>query len=321
MDCLVITEFAMYPFSLNIRSMTEKRKGILLHAKTATKSAWAEVSPLPGFSQETLEEAEKQILALTQDLPLSLSDILQQTNLYPSVAFGLDSLQYHLYSSPPQLSTFPICAFLSADFQEMKRQIPHILSQRYKYVKIKISHLSKQEAHEILERLIGKIKIKIDLNRAWPLPEVLSFFQRYPQQTFEYIEEPVQNPRELIEFPYPFALDETLRENVKLPQLPFLRALIIKPMLMGSVSTILNTINSFNKLKPQIILSSSHESGVGLFHLCHLQQRCRISRHPLGVDTYRLIEKDILTHPHHIFHGALTLSALEVSDAATHSFM
>ncbi len=320
MDCLVITEFAMHPFSWNIRSLASKRKGLLLQAKTATKSAWAEVSPLPGFSQETLEEAEKQLLSLTQNLPLSLQSILHQTDLYPSVAFGLDSLQYYLHSSLPPLSSYPLCAFLSADFQEMKRQIPYILGQGYTCVKVKISHLSNQEAHQILEGLIGKIKIKIDLNRAWPLPKVLSFFERYPHETFEYIEEPVQSPRELIDFPYPFALDETLRENVKLPQLPFLRALIIKPMLMGSASTIQKTIDSFAAINPQIILSSSHESGVGLFHLCHLQHRCLISKHPLGVDPYRLIEKDILIHPHNISHGALTLSALEVSDAATHSF-
>jgi hypothetical protein len=34
--------------------------------------------------------------------------------------------------------------------------------------------------------------------------------------------------------------------------------------------------------------------------------------HPLGVDPYRFIEKDVLVNPHTIAHGKLTLSALEI---------
>ncbi len=317
MDCFVITELAIYPFSLRIRSLTKEKKGFLLHAKTKEKSAWAEVSPLPGFSQESLEEAEKELLFLQKKLPFSLEKVLQQYSLCPSVAFGLDSLCYTLSSCPSLPCTYPLCAFLSANFEEMKKQIPLIFSQGYEHVKVKISHLSCHEAHQILNLLIGKIKIKIDINRAWPLQTVLSFFERYSQETFEYIEEPVQNPQDLSRFPYPFALDETLRENIKLPHLPHLRALIIKPMLVGSAYTIQKIITSFADTMPQIVLSSSHESGVGLFHLCHLLQRCNIPMHPLGVDPYRFIENDVLNTPHIISQGKLTLSSLEISDATS----
>lgn len=312
MDCFVITELAIYPFSLRIQSLVKEKKGFLLHATTEKKSAWAEVSPLPGFSRESIDEAEKELHFLVRKLPFSIKEISQKYSFCPSVDFALDSLNYTLFSSPSDLPTYPLCAFLSASFEEMKKQIPIIISQGYEHVKVKISHLSSREAHEIFDLLIGKVKLKIDLNRAWPLPAVLSFFQNYTQETFEYVEEPVQTLEELSFFPYPFALDETLRENAVLPELPFLRALIIKPMLMGGADAINKALHAFTNIKPQIILSSSHESGVGLFHLCHLQQRCQIPMHPLGVDPYRFIEKDVLVNPHTIAHGKLTLSALEI---------
>jgi len=309
----IIRELKIHPFSLRIQSLTREKKGFLLHAKTKETSAWAEVSPLPGFSRESIELAKQQLLFLQKKVPFSLEEILKTQSLVPSVSFGLDSLNYALLFPLPALPSYPLCAFLSASFEEMKKQIPIIFSEGYKHVKVKLSHLSCDQAHQILELLVGKLQVKIDLNRAWTLQTALSFFQRYDKDTFEYIEEPLQKVEELPLFPFPFALDETLRENIKLPHLPWLRALIIKPMLMGSAHAITKKLEMFSDTKPRIVLSSSHESGVGLFHLCHLQQRCSIPMHPLGVDPYRFIEKDVLSTPHKISHGTLTLSALEIA--------
>jgi hypothetical protein len=152
MDCFVITELAIYPFSLRIQSLVKEKKGFLLHATAEKKSAWAEVSPLPRFSRESIEEAEKELYFLTQKLPFSIKEISQEYSFCPSVDFALDSLNYTLFSSPSDLPTYPLCAFLSASFEEMKKQIPIIISQGYEHVKVKISHLSSREAHETQNR-------------------------------------------------------------------------------------------------------------------------------------------------------------------------
>ena len=60
----------------------EQREGLLLH----WGSSWSEIAPLPGFSRETLAEAEQETIAF-------LSAFKQGKTIpvtYPSVQFGLD---------------------------------------------------------------------------------------------------------------------------------------------------------------------------------------------------------------------------------------
>jgi O-succinylbenzoate synthase len=74
----MIRELNIHPFSLRIRSLTAEKKGFLLEAKTETTSAWAEVSPLPGFSKESIEETKEQLFFLQKQIPFSLEEILEE---------------------------------------------------------------------------------------------------------------------------------------------------------------------------------------------------------------------------------------------------
>ncbi len=307
-----LEDFQITEFCLKVNAPFQMKKGLLLYAKTVDgKEAFAEVSPLPGFSIETFEEAKKQIESLQSKIIDSPLDALQRKNLLPSVAFGLDSLIYSLsYSN--SLASYPLCGFLSGTFKEMQNEIPFLLEEGYKHIKIKVSKLSFAEAHQVIERFIGKVVLKVDLNRAWSLKESLSFFNNYSLETFEYIEEPVSDIKDLLSFPYPIALDETLREDRSIPNLPNIKAFIIKPMLTGGLKEIQKMVDLAHFMNASVTLSSSYESGVGLFHLCSLLERAKIPVHPLGVDTHRLIDRDILLTPHRITKGILTLSPLEV---------
>ncbi len=314
---ILLEDFQVTKFTLQVRAPFQTKKGLLLYAKTVDgKEAFAEVSPLPGFSIETLEEAKQQLEALRKDIMDDPLEVLQKKNLLPSVAFGLDSLIYSL-SCTDSPSSYPLCGFLSGTFEEMQDEIPFLLNEGYKHIKIKVSKLSFDEAHKIIEMLLGKAVLKIDVNRAWSLNESLSFFSHYPLDAFEYIEEPVSDTNDLASFPYPIALDETLRENRSIPNLLSIKAFIIKPMLTGSLKEIQKLVDLAHLTKASAILSSSYESGVGLFHLCSLLKRAKIPVHPLGVDTHRLINQDILLRPHKIANGILTLSPIEVLDVAT----
>jgi O-succinylbenzoate synthase len=307
-----LDDFQVSEFLLKVKAPFQTKKGLLLYAKTVDgKEAFAEVSPLPGFSIETLEEAKKQLESLQRELIDSPLNTLLQKNLLPSVAFGLDSLIYSLSCSVSH-GSYPLCGFLNGTFEEMQNEIPFLLEEGYKHIKIKVSKLSFDEAHKIIEKLLGKAVLKIDVNRAWALKEALSFFSHYPLDAFEYIEEPVSNIHDLTSFPYPIALDETLRENRSIPNLPNIKAFIIKPMLTGGLKEIQKMVDLAHVIKASITLSSSYESGVGLFHLCSLLNRAKIPVHPLGVDTHRLIDQDLLLKPHKIANGILTLSSLEV---------
>lgn len=305
----MIFDLKLFRFTLKINGPLKEKKGILLYGKTKNgREAWSEVSPLPGFNVETLLEAERELLEIREQIngfaPL-------KKKLLPSVAFGLNSLT-HLLNDPNYIpfKSYPICGFLSGDFNEMQKQIPLLLQSGYTHIKVKIALLSFTEAHTIIQKLLGKVRLRIDVNRKWSLEESLLFFSNYRKNAFEYIEEPVPTFEDLLYFPYPTALDETLREEHKLISIPQIKALILKPMMSGDNSSIQKTIDFASQLKAKIILSSSHESGVGLFHLCALMDRLSLQMHPLGIDPYRLIEEDLLVNRHSINRGMITLSPL-----------
>ncbi len=186
------------------------------------------------------------------------------------------------------------------------------MQEGYQHIKLKVSQLTDDEAHKTIEQFLGKVRLKIDVNRAWSLEKALSFFSRYSPDAFEYIEEPVDDIKDLSAFPYPIALDETLREMVGVPALPQIKALIVKPMLTGGLESIQEIVSASKSMKARVVLSSSYESGVGLFHLCSLLSRAEIQLHPLGIDTYRLTDQDVLEKPHVLSGGRLYLSPLEV---------
>ncbi len=315
MGTLLILDFQVYPIALKIRAPIQEKKGLLLYAKNSNGDvAWAEVSPLAGFSIETLDEAKDQLNSLRKEILDPFFDITKKGGLYPSVAFGLDSLFYSLTHTVKKGTSYPVCAFLAGSFKEIESQIYFLLQEGYQHIKLKVAQLSFEEAHQVIEQLLGKVSLKIDVNRAWNLKKSLSFFSRYPLDAFEYIEEPVDDIKDLSFFPYPIALDETLREGFQPAGFPQIKALIVKPMLTGGLKSIQKIVDLSKQIKAQLVLSSSYESGVGLFHLCSLLDRAKIPLYPLGVDTYRLIHQDVLVKPHDFSGGRLLLSALEISD-------
>lgn len=307
----LIRDFHIEPFTLKINGPFQTRKGLLVYGEKLDGTlALSEISPLPGFSQESFEEAFDQIQSLKSFICQRPWEEISNESLLPSVAFGLESL----FSLPSQPKVYPVCGFLHGNFETMQKEIPLLLEEGYTSIKMKPSQLSLEEFHRVIEMLLGKTKLKIDLNRHWDLKKSLSFFERYPLDAFEYIEEPVNDSKDLPFFPYPTALDETLREGLSVIP-PQVKAFIIKPMLTGSLKSIQKWVDFAKKRNIQTMLSSSFESGVGLFHLCSLLERAQIPIHPLGVDNHRLIVQDVLKTPHVISKGHLHLSPLKVSHA------
>lgn len=308
----MLIDFQVFPFTLKIKAPIQEKKGILLYAKTQEgKEAWSEVSPLPGFSKETLDDAQKQIEDLSKEIFAFDVKSISRRKLYPSVEFGLDSLFYALKHTFDLSISYPVCALLTGTFRQVQDQLPILLEGGYQHVKLKVSNLTADEAHFIIGQLLGKVSLKIDVNRAWNLNRALSFFSRYPIDAFEYIEEPVDHIKDLSLFPYPIALDESLREGMGFPLLPQIKALIVKPMLTGGLRSLQKVVDLSKSINAQLVLSSSYESGVGLFHLCSFLSRAKIPLYPLGVDTYRLINKDVIEKPHTLDMGVLHLSPLQ----------
>jgi O-succinylbenzoate synthase len=161
------------------------------------------------------------------------------------------------------------------------------------------------QAKEVIDALKDRIRLRIDVNRKWSFKESLQFFSAYTFEDFDYIEEPMDQIEKLMDFPYPFALDETLQENQveSYVRLPHCSALVIKPTMIGGISA----IKKYQRFGKPLILSPCYESGVGIFHIAAIAKRLQLLDTHIGIDTYGFLKEDILNFPLQINGSKLTL--------------
>ena len=172
------------------------RNGILLERD----GQWAEASPLPGFSTETLDHV---VAALRGE----------QENP-PSLKFALHALECPL--------RFPMNVpwnFLALGNQkQILDQIEKAKAVDCRVVKIKVGRDTVESdivlIRNIHDRLPVGVRLRLDANQAWSFEEAVRFATGVGDLDWEYIEEPLQDPFRLEqlyrETGCKFALDETL---------------------------------------------------------------------------------------------------------------
>jgi len=219
---------------------------------------WGEVAPLPGFSNETLEEA--------------IADLIEgNDSSYPSVQWGRASAMLDLIN-PLEIESIPV----------------RTLHQD----KIKIGHLSLENA---IKKVESFEKAGVDMNQNWNLEDALKLAKRFP--FLEYFEEPLKSTEDHSQFPYPVALDESLRTSSS-PSYPNVKAHVIKPTLHGYPLP--------KKVKGvDFILSSSYESEIGIYQIAKLAFRLKIPLKPMGLGTCHLFDEPLFDESPQIINQRL----------------
>ncbi len=251
------------------------REGLLLNKN----DRWAEVAPLPGWSRETLAEALDQLRC-------------PRGPLYPSVAFGLEMLEAPPLKSPVSI---PVSALLMGTPAEILARAERAEKNGFTTAKVKIGHLDSLVAFDVITALKDRFRLRIDVNSKWDLKQSLNFFSRFPIDAFDYIEEPVSDPKDLVHFTHPIALDEFFDADFATP-----KALVFKPTLRGGPS-------SFPKTSLPCILSAAFESGVGIYQIASLVPLLGLPELPIGIDTYSYLEEDLLETPLSFSDGKIHL--------------
>ena len=181
----------------------------------------------------------------------------------------------------------PTYALLFGNDEEILLRASEIKKEGFTKAKVKLGHFTPAGAKKVIDSLGTDFEFRLDLNRQWTLDESLAFCSQYPKNHFNYIEEPCANPEELHQFPYPFALDETLREPYDLKpflSLEMLRALIVKP-------TLDTPIERFFNLGKEVVITSSFEGPVGIHQIQRLIARLPLNKNTHhGLDTLRYLE-------------------------------
>jgi len=299
-----ICDADIFPYAVPFQHRDEVRKGLIVALKGANQRiGWGEIAPLPHWSQESLDLAEKQIKEL---LPLLKKENfnLSSYTLYPSVHFGLESAIRQLNNDDCTPFSLPINGLLQGSFEEIVKTSQQLKDQHISTVKLKVSSLSFKEAKNLINYLKDHFILRIDVNRSWSFEESKYFFSQFNPDAFEYIEEPIKELDQLKHFPFPFALDESLKEL--LPdcfQYPFLKAVVIKPTMWGDLSF----LHSFKKKNIKIVLSSSYETGIGIYSIAQNAKHFSLLSHAHGLDTGRYLTQDLLFPSLEISRGQMYL--------------
>lgn len=258
--------------------------------------AVGDVAPLPKWSPETLKEAALQLdekISAIQSRSWTLDNWLgniHKLDLLPSVQFGVESALLELLSPLPPYKV-AVSALLMGSPREIMQQAEQRLKEGYRSAKLKVGNLSFSEALAVIQALKDKFFLRVDVNRAWSLQESLRFFEQFPLDAFEYVEEPFQNPKELASFTHPLAVDESFPDVLslgELDRLPNLKALIYKPTIQGGMAGCLPLHDWAKRKGVDLVLSSSFESDLGLGAIASMA--CRLGlKSPIGIGTYHYL--------------------------------
>ena len=259
------------------------REGLLLK----WENSWGEIAPLPGFSKETLDEAEAEAL-------LCLKGLKQGRHvepLLPSVQFGFDCArrQWPLKMNAPHS---PYILLLGTPDEVVWSWREWLYDYPAK-AKVKVArHSMRDEIAMVRElcRLAPKLKLILDANGSWTREEAWTFMSHLNAANIEYIEDPCANFVDVhavaTHTGIPVALDELLSTDKSWEPFPQLKALVIKPTLIGNLGKCKALVDKAHKLGLKVVRSSCYESQLGNRLLAQLASEWAPEQAP-GLDTLR----------------------------------
>ena len=296
---LRIKDITLHPFAIPMHN-GQTRSGVLIALRDQRGDiGWGEISPLPNWSDETLEmaiaqiEAQKEAIIKTQWTGQNCYAELKNLALLPSVSFGLESALLSILS-PLKEYTIEASALLMGSTEEIFQQANLRYHEGYQSAKLKVGNLNFSDALEVINQLKDKFRLRVDVNRAWKTKDSLKFFSRFPLDAFDYVEEPFQNPNDLVDFTHPLAVDESFPKNLSLEQLqslPNLKAVIYKPTIQGGLLGCLPLYEWAKVNGIEIVISSSFESNFGLSCVASIAHRLGL-KSPVGIGTHHYLNSN-----------------------------
>ena len=258
------------------------REGLIIQLNQQGKIGLGEIAPLPGFSQESLKEAQSAAIQWALK-PHSLWD-----KLPPSVAFGISCAFAELHGELGSESNFQSAILCDGNFAIFSEKIAQ---QSQPLGKIKVGFNHKQEgnlANQLFEQF-PHLTLRLDANRAWNLSQAVEFAEQIAKphrSRIQFIEEPCQLPAQSLQFAaqtgIAIAWDETVREP---------KFCVQKAENLNAI--VLNLIKQTHQLGLNAVISSSIESTLGLSQLARIAQQYTPNMAP-GLDTANLMQHQLL---------------------------
>ena len=186
-------------------------------------------------------------------------------------------------------------------------QAKRLMEQDYRAIKLKVGRQSLKEDIRLVENVrntIGdEVDLRLDANKAWSLSDAIAFGEAVSDYGIEYLEEPLQNPKDIPNLKdadtIPLALDESLKE-IAIREGHFyksLHAIVIKPSVSGSVEKTIDLCLWAREKNLIPVISSTFDSGVALSFVAQLAAVFTAPGTAMGLDTYKWLKEDLLANP------------------------
>ena len=340
---MIISNCELYEFEKNLRIPMPRtgiatRKGIYVRLITQDgRDAYGEISPLPGFSAESLPGASEQAIWLAGEITnmsvtgdILKTDTLESEDLFSSVSCGFELAIWKLFRfgsksetqpdatstsfwlTPLQRPLINICALLAGSAEEVSSQARSRIRQGYRTFKLKVGNSDPDRDIALIRQVSGIIgsdsQLRLDANRAWSIQDAMYVFENTVDLDFEFVEEPLHEFSEyptLVEaIPVPVALDESIDDVLNnhlsaepslFEMLPWLRALVLKPMIRGGFRKSMRIAKEAIRYGIEPVISSSFESRTGFGGLVLLAGSAPGGGLASGLDTLHYFQSEAET--------------------------
>ena len=281
---------------LTLKQFTlHERQGLILRLRCAERYGYGEVAPLPGFSRESLDQAEAQLKAFCRAVnngQLQLDNKLAPAASLPSVAFGIESALWWLrqdsWVAAPAMA--PLLNGTRADILHRLNNWQETWPAEFK-LKTGRSTLESDcvTLEKILQIVPESVRIRLDANQQWSFAEAVKLGSVVDVTRVAYVEEPTAHsgefPRLFEQTGLPFALDETVQQpDYQFDPVPGLAAIVIKPTLVGGLARCQQLVMAAKVAGIRAVFSSAYESSIGLHILEQLSAQWTPGELP-GLDT------------------------------------
>ena len=278
-------EFRRYrlPFRCAVRTAHgwwREREGLVLRLEDeAGGVGFGEVAPIPWFGTETLAEVEALLGRLGGVVDAGCVE--QVDERHGCLRFALSSALGR-EADIPAVQRLPVAALLPAG-KAACEAADQALAAGYVAFKWKVGVLDDADEwvvlDDLLARLPGHAKLRLDANGAWTARRAMRWLARCAERPIEFVEQPCyaetsqgtaleRRTDDVLlglarDYPTPIALDESVAG------LPGLRAwlergwrgvVVVKPALAGDPATVLAMLAGH---QADVVFSSAFETGVG----------------------------------------------------------
>lgn len=254
-----------HPWQTSQGQFLERRGKLLRLRNDCGQSGWGDCAPLPEFGIDT--EAAQAFAEETAQL-----DLVAQSAGLPLHAW---------LSGKPAIGSLAVNANLGAISGPGEAALQASLDAGFQVLKIKVGLTAPAEEIRRLQllatRLPAPVKLRLDANAAWSLPEARQFLQACQALPIEGIEEPLRQPTpdKLAQLQaglsFPLALDESC--HLLTPAFfrhPPLRRLVLKPARHGGLLKSMELGLRARAAGIECIVTSSLESSCGLLACAQL---------------------------------------------------